>query len=76
MDLNDLSKKSISDMSEEELIQAIKEIRTSRRTPKATTVAKPRASSKSINPISNDALIASMSPEQIEALIKQLEEKK
>ena len=77
MDLNDLNKKSISDMSEEELMQAIKEIRTSRRTPKAVTATpKPRASSKTINPISNDALFASMSPEQIESLIKQLEAKK
>jgi hypothetical protein len=63
-------------MSEEELMQAIKEIRTSRRTPKTTAVAKPKTSSKTIKPISNDALFASMSPEQIESLIKQLEAKK
>ena len=73
MDLNDL-KKSISDCTEDELMQLIKGIRTSRRTPKATTTTKPKtAKTKTATPVSNEALLAGLSPEQVAILIKQLE---
>lgn len=74
MELNDL-KKSISDCTEEELMQLIKGIRTSRRTPKATTTTKPKTTkSKTANPVSDEALLAGLSPEQVEVLLKQLGE--
>ena len=76
MELSDL-KNSISGLSDQELMDLIRDIRTSRRTPKATTVAKTTKtkSAKATNPISTDALLSSMTPEQIDALINQLEEK-
>ncbi len=76
MELSDL-KNSISGLSDQELMNLIREIRTSRRTPKATTVTKTTKtkSAKAANPISTDALLSSMTPEQIDALINQLEEK-
>ena len=77
MELSDI-KKSISDLPDDELMSLIRDIRTSRRTPKATTVVKQSKtkSTKAANPVSTDALIAGMTPEQIDALINQLEETK
>ncbi len=53
----------------------IRDIRTSRRTPKATTVVKQSKtkSAKQTNPVSTDALLAGMTQEQIDTLINQLE---
>ncbi len=74
MELSDI-KKSISDLSDNELMSLIRDIRTSRRTPKATTVVKQSKtkSAKQTNPVSTDALLAGMTQEQIDTLINQLE---
>lgn len=74
MDLADL-KTTISSLNDEELLNLIRGIRTSRRTAKP----KPNAKSKSAkperkaNPVSFDALLGSMSPDQLEQLINTLE---
>lgn len=74
MELSDI-KKSLSNLSEQELMNLIRDIRTSRRTPKATTVVKQSKtkSAKQANPVSTDALLAGMTQEQIDILINQLE---
>lgn len=78
MDLNDL-KTSISNLSDEDLMKVIRDIRTSRRTPKAnssTNIQKvKKATTKKENPVSLDALLASASPEQIASIIAALEAK-
>ena len=72
MDLNDL-KSSISSLSDTELLDLIRNIRTSRRTPKATpTNNKPKAA-KASNPVSLDSLMNNLSPEQLAQLIETLE---
>lgn len=72
MDLNDLTN-SISKLSDDELINLIRTIRTSRRTPKATTTnSKPKAA-KTSNPVSLDSLMNNLSPEQLAQLIETLE---
>ncbi len=72
MDLNDL-KSSISSLSDTELLNLIRNIRTSRRTPKATpTNNKPKAA-KASNPVSLDSLMNNLSPEQLAQLIETLE---
>ena len=73
MELSDL-KETISNLNDEELMNLIRGIRSSRRTTKPKPDAKPRAvSTKKENPVSFDALIGSMSPEQMEQLINALE---
>lgn len=60
----------------EELTKLIRDIRTSRRTPKGSSISKSKTSSKKPStPISTDAIMRSLSPEQLESLIKQLEAK-
>jgi hypothetical protein len=61
----------------DELQAMIKNIRTSRRTPKATSATKvPKAkSAKASTPINTAALISSMSQEDIDLLLKQMEGK-
>lgn len=74
MNLDDL-KKSVSDLSDDELQNLIRDIRVTRRTP----VSKPKAAStiKSAKPVSQDlslaTLMAGMTKEQAEVLLKQLE---
>lgn len=74
MNLDDL-KKSVSDLSDDELQNLIREIRVTRRTP----VSKSKAAStiKSAKPVSQDlslaTLMAGMTKEQAEVLLKQLE---
>ena len=68
-------KQSITQMSDQELLAKLMEIRASRRTPKAETKAK-AASKKPTKEVSLDAILASASPDMIAALISQLEGKK
>ena len=72
MDLNDL-KISVSKLSDAELMNLIRNIRTSRRTPKATTTNNKPKVAKASNPVSLDSLAASLSPEQLAQLIETLE---
>lgn len=78
MDLNDL-KTSISNLSDDDLMKVIRDIRTSRRTPKANSSPNiqkvKKATTKKENPVSLDALLASASPEQIASIIAALEAK-
>ena len=78
MDLNDL-KTSISNLSDDDLMKVIRDIRTCRGTPKAnssTNIQKvKKATTKKENPVSLDALLASASPEQIASIIAALEAK-
>jgi len=75
MDINDL-KASISKMSDEELMSLIKDIRTSRRTPKTNSNYKPKqpkAATKASTAINIDAALKNLSPDALDALINQLE---
>lgn len=75
MDLNAL-RTSVSKLSDDDLIKLIREIRTSRRTPKATsTYTKPKVA-KTSNPVSMESLMTSLSPEQLAQLIDTLEAQK
>lgn len=74
MDLADL-KTTISSLNDEELLNLIREIRTSRRTAKPKPDAKSKSAKpeRKANPVSFDALLGSMSPDQLEQLINILE---
>ncbi len=73
MDLADL-KTTISNLNDEELLNLIRDIRTRRRTAKPKPNAKPKsAPARKANPVSFDALLGSMSPDQLEQLINTLE---
>lgn len=74
MNLDNL-RTSISKLSDDDLIKLIREIRTSRRTPKATTNTKTKVA-KTSNPVSIESLMTSLSPEQLAQLIDTLEAQK
>jgi len=75
MTLIDELSRSVSEMSDDELLNRIKELRTARRTQTTTRRAKAnkRTSSATKN-LSPEALLNSMSADELEALMKQLEE--
>lgn len=72
--IEDLTK-SISQMSDEELYERIKELRAARRVAAPVRRAKAnKRSSAATSNLSPESLLASMNPEEIEALLQQLEE--
>jgi L-arabinose isomerase len=75
MDINDL-KASISKMSDDELMSLIKDIRTSRRTPKTNSSYKSKqskAATKASTAINLDAALKNLSPDALDTLINKLE---
>ena len=75
MTLIDELSRSVSEMSDDELLNRIKELRTARRTQTTARRAKAnkRTSSATKN-LSPEALLNSMSADELDALMKQLEE--
>jgi hypothetical protein len=74
LQLQDL-KTSISQLSNEDLMKRLMDIRANRRLVKPKTEAKTK-SSKPAKEVSLDAILASASPDMIEEMIKQLEAKR
>ena len=72
MNLTDL-KQSVSIMSDDELMNLIRDIRTTRRIPKETKTARKTAPKKASKPMDLDTLLAGASPEMIDALLSQME---
>jgi len=75
MTLIDELSRSVSEMSDDELLNRIKELRTARRT--QTTVRRAKANKRTSSATKNlspEALLNSMSADELDALMKQLEE--
>ena len=72
MTLIDELNQSVSDMTDEQLLERIKELRTARRT--QTTIPRRTKAKKPAKKLSPEALINSMSADELDALMKQLEE--
>jgi hypothetical protein len=68
-------KQSISQLSNDDLMKRLMDIRANRRLVKPKAESKTK-SSKPTKEVSLDAILASASPDMIEALIKQLEAKR
>lgn len=75
MNLDNL-RTSISKLSDDDLIKLIREIRTSRRTPKTKLTNTKTKVAKSTNPVNLEVLMTSLSPEQLAQLIDTLEAQK
>jgi hypothetical protein len=75
MNLDNL-RTSISKLSDDDLIKLIREIRTSRRTPKTQPTNTKTKVAKSTNPVNLEVLMTSLSPEQLAQLIDTLEAQK
>ena len=77
MNLSDL-RASVSQLSDDELMAIIREIRTTRRTPKATNGKPKAAKAKTMKaqPAISDALLASIPQDKLDELIAQLEQSK
>jgi len=75
MTLIDELSRSVSEMSDDELLNRIKELRTARRTQTTTRRAKAnKRTSNATKNLSPEALLNSMSADELDALMKQLEE--
>ncbi len=72
MDLADL-KTTVSNLSDEELLGLIKNIRSSRRVSKVSKNNKPRATTRKTSDISIDSMLRSIPADQLEQLINALE---
>lgn len=72
MDLADL-KTTVSNLSDEELLGLIKNIRSSRRVSKVSNSNKPKATTRKTSNISIDSMLRSIPADQLEQLINALE---
>lgn len=75
MELHDI-KESISNLSDDELKELFKNIRTNRRTPRAVSVSTKAKPAKVEKPVSIDTLLSSISPDQIDQILAALESQK